>query len=575
MKNIEGEKVMRVALYSRVSTQRQADREISVLDQMSQMRAYCVEQGFEVVAEFQEAGHTGTDDNRPRFRELIDSATSETHPFDMVLVHSFSRFARDQQIILESAWNLRRCGVQLRSMTQELNLDDPLASLILHVLAFADAQFSRENSKHAKRAMKQNALAGHSNGVPPYGYRAVASGVVQGDKIRKKLVIEPAEARTVRLAFQLYLDGDGTTGPLGVNKIARYLNDKGYRKRGLRGQAKWGAQAIHEMLTRPTYIGLHQFRLWRKAADGSRTLEESIEVPVEPIIDPETFHRVQTTLKQRNPKVRPPRLTHRPSLLSEMAICAACGSPMVVTTGKSGAYRYYSCNRGRRFGSCRFHVRADVLDAQVGELLAERLFTPERMAEVLESGVVVSKDQARMEREQAEAEAMHRSAVAALENVYKAIEQGLDPTEPVLQERLAAARQRRETALDSLKRLKQVGSLSHWRPKAEQIEGFCRTAQDRFLSGPVEARKPYLLAIIDRIEVGPEEVRVLGRQDVLRASLIEGSLNRAPMEAPGNRQKMRMLEATEREKLVAEGLGASPEVPTSVPKWRARQDSNL
>lgn len=76
------------------------------------------------------------------------------------------------------------------------------------------------------------------------GYGATASAAGQsGSNRKKKLDVDSVEAETVRLIFKLYLDGDGTTGPLGVKETTKWLNSHGYRTR--RG-ATFGVGPVHK-----------------------------------------------------------------------------------------------------------------------------------------------------------------------------------------------------------------------------------------------------------------------------------------------------------------------------------------
>ena len=86
---------MAVALYARVSTTRQAEKDLSIPDQLRQMRDWCKRRGFAVRAEYVESGASGTDDRRPVFQQMIVEATLEPSPFDSIVVHSRSRFFRD------------------------------------------------------------------------------------------------------------------------------------------------------------------------------------------------------------------------------------------------------------------------------------------------------------------------------------------------------------------------------------------------------------------------------------------------------------------------------------------------
>jgi len=87
---------LRAALYLRVSTGRQAESDLSIPDQRRQALAYCAARGWEAVEEYVEPGATATDDKRPEFQRMIDAGTAKPPAFDVVLVHSFSRFFRDQ-----------------------------------------------------------------------------------------------------------------------------------------------------------------------------------------------------------------------------------------------------------------------------------------------------------------------------------------------------------------------------------------------------------------------------------------------------------------------------------------------
>jgi site-specific DNA recombinase len=84
------------ALYLRVSTGRQAEQDLSIPDQRRQLLAYCQLRGIEIVSEFVEPGATATDDKRPGFQRMIDEASHRPSPFNCIIVHSFSRFFRDQ-----------------------------------------------------------------------------------------------------------------------------------------------------------------------------------------------------------------------------------------------------------------------------------------------------------------------------------------------------------------------------------------------------------------------------------------------------------------------------------------------
>jgi site-specific DNA recombinase len=95
---------------------------------------------------------------------MIDAATTKPPAFDMILIHSFSRFFRDQFQLELHVRRLAKNGVRLVSMiTQELG-DDPMSNMIRQIMALFDEYQSKENAKHTLRAMKENARQGFWNG---------------------------------------------------------------------------------------------------------------------------------------------------------------------------------------------------------------------------------------------------------------------------------------------------------------------------------------------------------------------------------------------------------------------------
>jgi DNA invertase Pin-like site-specific DNA recombinase len=268
---------------------------------------------------------------------MIEAGTSKPAPFDVVIVHSFSRFFRDHFELEFYVRKLAKNGVKLVSITQEMG-DDPMHGMMCQIMALFDEYQSKENAKHVLRALKENARQGFWNGsLPPIGYRVVAAEQ-RGAKVKKKLEIDPLHADTVRLIYRLALEGDGTSGPMGVKNITAHLN----RQRIFtRDGGRWGIGQVHRILTRAAYIGRHEFNKRSKSKE-LKPVSEVIAVEVPPLIDQSTFDAVQTHLRARNPNVTPARVVSGPTLLTGICFCAECGGAMTLRTGKGGRYRYYN-----------------------------------------------------------------------------------------------------------------------------------------------------------------------------------------------------------------------------------------
>jgi DNA invertase Pin-like site-specific DNA recombinase len=85
---------LRAALYLRVSTARQAEHDVSIPDQKRQGEAYCGSRGYQLVETYVGPGASATNDRRPDFQRMIEAGTNKPAPFDIVVVHSFSRFLK-------------------------------------------------------------------------------------------------------------------------------------------------------------------------------------------------------------------------------------------------------------------------------------------------------------------------------------------------------------------------------------------------------------------------------------------------------------------------------------------------
>ncbi len=319
------------AVYTRVSTSRQADRDLSLPDQVSQCRAYCEQRGWQVIEVFSEPGASALDDDRPTFQEMIFKATRIERPYDYIVVHSLSRFSRDALHSELYVRQLRKAGVELVSITQDIG-QDTSGEFIRKVLNVFDEHQSRENAKHVHRAMLENARQGFWNGShPPFGY-AVEVRERRGNKDKKVLILRAEEAALVRQIFDLAAGAEGR--PMGVKAIATHFNERGITRRGRR----FSTGSIHEILTSSTYCGRHFFNRNDSRNGCRRPPSQWIEVQVPVIVDEQTFNTVQALMQSRNPKRVAPRVVNSPTLLAGVVRCGYCGAALIQNTGKGGLY---------------------------------------------------------------------------------------------------------------------------------------------------------------------------------------------------------------------------------------------
>ena len=536
----------RVAVYLRISTGRQAEQELSIPDQKAQTRAWAAQRGWTVVAEYVEPGASATDDKRPEFQRMIERACDGENAFDVIVVHSFSRFFRDAFGLEFYVRKLAKHGVRLVSITQELG-DDPAQVMMRQVIALFDEYQSKENAKHVLRAMKENARQGFWNGsCPPLGYRTVEAER-RGARVKKKLAVDPVEAEQVRLIFQLFLEGHQGSGPMGIKAVAGWLNERGYTTRT---GGRWGTSRVHSLLSNPVYAGRQRFNVKDSRTYRLKGASEHIYCDAPAVVGSETFDRVQALLKSRNPRVNPPRIVTGPILLTGLVVCASCGGSMTLRAGTSRSgdvYRYYSCSSFLKKGrtACRGRsMRMDKLDLLVTQHMADRLLEPERLTTLLSSlagrraerAAAVDRRLAALAREAEEAD-------ERLRRLYKLVEDGRDHVDDILRARMADLKLAREKAHAALERARS-GTRAVEDISPIVVERFTRTMREKLTTGEVPFRKAYLGSLLDRIEVDDGEVRIVGRKEVLEQAVLAARQGEAG-------------------------------VHSFVPKWRPRQDLNL
>jgi len=534
-----------VALYLRVSTVRQADKDLSIPDQRKQAEAYCKRLGWEIVREFVERGASATTDNRPAFQEMIAEARQPGRNFDAVLVHSYSRFARDAFDLEFYVRELRKRDVELISITQETS-NDPMGEMVRKIMALFDEYQSKENAKHTLRAMKENARQGFWNGSPPpFGYEAVEAER-RGDKIKKRLAIKETEAQTVRAIFGLYQNGKGGTG-MGVKAIASHLNRTGVR---FRDGGRFSTGLVYRTLTRETYAGRHHFNKTCIRTRKTKAPSEWVEFETPAIIPPATFALVQERLCARQPKKQNPRLISSPVLLTGIAICSKCGGRMMLRTGKHGRYRYYTCagqaTKGKETcGGQSIPLRT--LDDIVIRTLGEIVFTPPRVKELISelqnhestSGKRAKSNAARLKKELGQTE-------KKIGNLYGAIENGAVELDGQLKSRINELKFQRDNIIREIGKSSRAWGIPKKLISNDNLEIFCAGFKNQLAAGSPEFKKAYLRLFMDRVEVDipNKEIRMTG-------------------------QKSAVLGA-----LTAKSLGDTEAVLTSVQEWRAIRDSN-
>jgi site-specific DNA recombinase len=379
---------VRMALYARVSTERQQERG-TVTSQLELLRAAAEADRHEVIEEFVDDGYSGARLDRPALDRLRDAA--EAGVLDGVLCLCADRLARAyayQVLILEE---LERLGVRVRFLEGPAHGEDPQATLLVQMQGVI-AEYER--AKIAERYRRGKLYRARAGEIPfwktSYGHRRV----VPGDGGPARIEIFEPEAQIVREIFCAYVERG-----LSVRQIAHELLDRGIASPT--GKPIWGTSTITRLLHNEAYIGTVYYNR-RETLDGNagrgarnrktrhreRPREEWIAIPVPAIIDRDTFERVKQVSRD-NSKWNPRGAEWGAWLLRGLVECGHChlGCNCHKMRGRNGTvHRYYYC-RGHDLlrarspeGRCpERNIRANELDEYVFGQVRQALLDPRQL----------------------------------------------------------------------------------------------------------------------------------------------------------------------------------------------------
>ena len=524
----------KVAIYTRVSTDRQSAHEISEVDQLKQLQRACLDREWDVADEFNDAS-SAFKGHRPEFERMFARATDPDHPYDIIFVHSLSRYYRDMLMSEQRFRELERHGVQVVSLTE--NIDGEAGWMMRSLIAMFNEQSSRETSKHVKRTRIENAKQGYWNGgKPPIGYMSVPCEESFGDKTKKRLAEDPEWAPVVRLIYRLHREGDGEGHPLGAIGICGYLNRHGYKSRS---KGLWHASTVHRILTNEAYVG----RVYMNKMDTRTGLErprsEWVYSPAPPLVSDEEFEAPQVRLIERCPDRQPPRTTTSDVMLGGIIHCHSCGSAMTAGTGTSRTgkvYSYYVCsgraNKGATACAAPQRVRREDLDERVLDAVIGGVLTPDRVQKLTNAVAARRRDQdGDLVKELEGAKASLASVKKKLDRLVTAVIEGtLSESDTVRRTQVDLETEKERLA--SIVRLKSAklkqGLAPIDRKQAEHLAG--RLRQNLLDSSP-QIRRRYVQSLVARVDVGPDEVLIQGPNDAIAEASRPEADGRPPVQS--------------------------------------------
>ena len=317
--------------YIRVSTDKQ--EELSPDAQKRLLIDFAKKNNMSLLAEniYIDNGISGKKaDKRPEFMKMIGMAKSKEHPFDVILVWKFSRFARNQEESIVYKSLLKKNHVDVMSVSEPL-IDGPFGTLIERIIEWMDEYYSIRLSGEVLRGMTEKALRGGYQSSLPLGYRM--------NKDTGIPYIYEEEAVIVRKIYNDYIAGHSYL------EIARELNALGYKtKRG----ATIEGRTLEDILSNPFYYGAVR---WNRQNHDNHTIKSISDWIIaegkhEPLIDKETWDLVQHLIALRSKPYKARAAGHMKHWLGGIVKCSDCGASLMAGLNAT-RYQCGNYNKGK------------------------------------------------------------------------------------------------------------------------------------------------------------------------------------------------------------------------------------
>lgn len=334
-------------IYTRVSTDEQAEKGFSLRYQQEKLRKYCETQSIDIVAHFQDDYSAKTFD-RPEFKKLKEYVSSNKKLVDSILFIKWDRFSRNTTDAYNMIKHFSKMNVEVQAIEQPINFDIPEQKFVLaFYLTMPEVENDRRglNTRQGMiKAMKEGRWVSNA----PIGYKNIR------DAANKPIMVPNEKAYLINEMFEKMASGNFTQ-----EEIRRE-----YYKKGL----KISKSHINRIFNSPAYIGKIRIPAFN---DESEMLIDGLHTS---IVSEELFYKVQEILNnsKKKGKALKPRDPNLP--LRHHLKCPSCGRNLTgsASKGNGGKYYYYHCQRG-----CGTRYKADLAHSNFQSFMQEIKIKPE------------------------------------------------------------------------------------------------------------------------------------------------------------------------------------------------------
>ena len=368
----ERRRTLRCAIYTRKSSEEGLEQSFNSLDaQRDACEAFIASQKHEgwvaLSDHYDDGGFSGGSMDRPALQRLLEGVSNGS--IDVVVVYKVDRLSRSLSDFARLTDLFDKHGTSFVSVTQQFNTSTSMGRLTLNVL-LSFAQFEREVA--GERIRDKIALSKRRGmwmgGLPPLGY----------DGIDRKLVVNEAEAETVRLICRCYLEAGSVT------ELKRRLDGEGivskrrtFEDGRTAGGVSFSRGAIYQILRNRLYRGEIAHR--GEVHNGNH----------EPIVDRDLWDAVQARLVDQSQRARGSTSQPTNGALLAGILFDGTGNRMTPTYSAKGKRRYHyyvsaPMVRGGKGEGIR--VPAHDLEALVRKAIAAHLRDPAWLGQLYREG---------------------------------------------------------------------------------------------------------------------------------------------------------------------------------------------
>jgi site-specific DNA recombinase len=345
--------VTTVFAYIRVSTLKQGQHGVSLLEQREAIVRYASREGL-VIARWFEERQTAAKRGRPVFNEMLRLlARNEACG---VVIHKIDRSTRNLRDWADLG-DLLDQGIDVHFAIESLDLHSRGGRLSADIQAVVATDFIRNLREETRKGFYGRLKQGLYPLAAPVGYLDQGGG--------KDKTVDPIKGPLILKAFELYAASTFTLHTLLAEMTTLGLRNRNGQPISLNG--------LSRILNNPFYIGLIRLRSTGEMFHGTH-----------PQLVPKLlFDRVRAQLKG---KVRSKGRVND-FVFARTFRCAACGKTLIGELRKS--HIYYRCHTS----PCTTRsVREEILDSEILRVLTPLTFSPAQMQYFSDRLVLLRKD---------------------------------------------------------------------------------------------------------------------------------------------------------------------------------------